>query len=193
MKKIIIISICFSILSCSPFISKELRQKNRCNRKLERAIKKCPELLKTDTVEKIIEVEVPKIEIKDSIVLKVEIDSVTVDSLLKHINTLKTQKERTKTLKEYVLKSFSLDTTITDTLYSLSFKINNGVFSHDIVINEQKIKKEIQIEQQTVQEVKLSLFEQLLTYLGSWIWLAIILFVIWILFRLFKKFMLWKN
>jgi len=162
------------ILSCNPFISKELRQKNRCNRKLERTIKKCPELLKTDTVEKIVEIEVPKLEIKDSIILKLEIDSFTVDSLLNYINTLKTQKERTKTLTEYVLQSFSLDTTITDSLYSLTFKIKNGVFSHNIVINEQKIKKTIQIEQKTISKIQLTPWEKLLNTIGKFWWIILV-------------------
>ncbi len=162
------------IISCNPFISKDLRQKNRCNRKLERTIKKCPDLLKTDTIEKIVEIEVPKLEIKDSIILKVEIDSFTVDSLLNYINTLKTQKERIKTFTKYVLQSFKLDTTITNSAYSLTFKIKNGVFSHNIVINEQKIKKPIQIEQKTVSKIELTLWEQLLNALGELWWIVLI-------------------
>lgn len=191
MKKILIIILATLILSCNPFISKDLRQKNRCNRKLERTIKKCPELLKTDTVEKIVEIELPKIEIKDSIVLKLEIDSFTVDSLLQYIKTLKTQKERTKTFTEYVLQSFSLDTTITDTLYSLTFKIKNGVFSHDIVINEQKIKKPIQIEQKTVSKIQLTLWEKLLNIIGGFWWWLVVLFIVGLIIG--QLFRFWKG
>ena len=183
----ILLLLIVGLSSCNPLISKELRKKNRCNRKLERVVSKCPDLVKTDTITLEVEVEVPKLEIRDSIVLQVEIDSFAVDSLLNYINTLKTKKERTKTIKEYVLKSFSLDTTITDSLYSLTFKIDNGVFSHDIVINEHKLKQDVKIEQQTVQEIKLSPWEQLLNYFGSWIWVVIFGFIIWLLFRLFKK------
>jgi len=39
-----------SMVGCNPFISKDLRIKNKCNRKLERVTKKCPELLKKDTL-----------------------------------------------------------------------------------------------------------------------------------------------
>lgn len=49
MRGLIIIILSFLLFSCNPFISKELRKKNRCNRKLERVVNKCPELLKPDT------------------------------------------------------------------------------------------------------------------------------------------------
>ena len=38
------------ITSCNPFITPELRHKNKCNRKLERVTRKCPELLTKDTL-----------------------------------------------------------------------------------------------------------------------------------------------
>jgi len=54
MKKLAILlaifGLCVVFTSCNPFISKELRRKNKCNRKLERVIKKCPELLNVDTL-----------------------------------------------------------------------------------------------------------------------------------------------
>ena len=50
MNKIIVILLSIFLVGCNPFISKDLRRKNKCNRKLERVTKKCPELLKKDTL-----------------------------------------------------------------------------------------------------------------------------------------------
>ena len=50
MNKIIVILLSIFLVSCNPFISKDLRRKNKCNIKLERVTKKCPELLKKDTI-----------------------------------------------------------------------------------------------------------------------------------------------
>ena len=51
MKKYILILIAGLFLtSCNPFINKDLRKKNRANRKLERLIKKFPELEVKDTL-----------------------------------------------------------------------------------------------------------------------------------------------
>lgn len=49
MKRLTIILLALTFISCSPFISKDLRRKNKCNRKYKRAVKKCPELLSKDT------------------------------------------------------------------------------------------------------------------------------------------------
>lgn len=50
MKNIIIILLSLFLFSCNPFISKDLRKKNRANRKLERLTRKFPELLQKDTI-----------------------------------------------------------------------------------------------------------------------------------------------
>lgn len=48
--RFLVVILILLITSCNPFISKELRRKNKCNRKLERVTKKCPELLNKDTL-----------------------------------------------------------------------------------------------------------------------------------------------
>jgi len=47
--RILLIILSLTFFSCSPFISKELRRKNKCNRKLDRVVRTCPELLTKDT------------------------------------------------------------------------------------------------------------------------------------------------
>ena len=179
----IAVVIIVGLSSCNPLVPKELRKKNRCNRKLERVVKKCPELLKTDTIETIVEVEVPKIEI-DSVII-IEPDTMWLSEI------------KNDTIREFirrnVVNSMPFKDTIVHVIDNITFKFfpdAYGNIRYSVTKPPEVIIKEIEIERKTVQKVKLSIFEQLLTYLGSWIWLGVILFVIWLLFRLFKKFML---
>ena len=50
MKYILIILSLLFLTSCNPFISKDLRRKNRANRKLEKLVRKFPELKVKDTL-----------------------------------------------------------------------------------------------------------------------------------------------
>jgi hypothetical protein len=61
---------CIFLASCNPFISKELRRKNKCNRKLQRVTTKCPELIQTDTFTRVVTFEVPKLQIDSFIEIK---------------------------------------------------------------------------------------------------------------------------
>ena len=185
MKRTLPIAIVLIVIftSCNPFISKELRRKNKINRKIERLTKRFPEALKTDTIEKIVEVEVPKIQI-DSVII-IEPDTMWLSEI------------KNDTIREFVrskvVNAMPFKDTIVHIIDNITFKFfpdAYGNIRYSVTKPPEVIIKEIEIERKTVQKVKLSIFEQLLTYLGSWIWLGVILFVIWLLFRLFKKFML---
>lgn len=181
MKKIttiLLVSI-IGLSSCNPFITKELRKKNRCNRKLERVVSKCPELLKTDTITKTVEVEIPKIQV-DSVII-IEPDTMWLSEI------------KNDTIREFVrskvVNAMPFKDTIVHIIDGITFKFfpdEYGNIRYSVAKPKEIIKKDVKIEQQTVQKIKLSPFEQLLNYLGSWIWLGVILFVIWLLFRLFK-------
>ena len=62
MKNILILLLALSFISCNPFISKELRRKNKANRKLERLTNKFPELLTQDTIYNMVAIEAVKVE-----------------------------------------------------------------------------------------------------------------------------------
>lgn len=167
--------------SCNPLIPKELRKKNRCNRKLERVVNKCPDLVKTDTITKTIEVEIPKIQV-DSVII-IEPDTMWLSEIKN--DTIR------EFVRSHVVNSMPFKDTIVHVIDGITFKFfpdEYGNIRYSVTKPPEVITKEIEIEQQTVQKIKLSPFEQLLNYLGSWIWLGVILFVIWLLFRLVKYF-----
>lgn len=80
--------------SCNPFISKELRKKNRCNRKLSKVVNKCPELVKTDTVTVKINTNIVTNQVEFDTVVNLKFDTLEVVKdkfhlkLIKSIDTL---------------------------------------------------------------------------------------------------------
>jgi len=78
MNKIIILIIIASITSCNPFISKDLRRKNRANRKLERLTTKFPSLLSKDTASVLYDTIIISANTKVDTVLSYDFDTVTL-------------------------------------------------------------------------------------------------------------------
>lgn len=163
--------ILISSVSCLP---KELRQKKRCNKKLERLVEKCPQLLNKDTIHDTIHVVVPELLIKDSLFVKVD--------------TLQLLEYVTKEQIRYVVRSISLDTIINHTDYTLIFRLSNGLFSHDITIKEKTIDKPIETIIDVVKPIELKWYEQLYIYFNGWFkWLIAAIFL-YLLYRFLKSF-----
>lgn len=78
MKYFIIILLSFLFASCNPFISKDLRRKNKCNRKLERVVRKCPELLKMDTTIAIYDTTIITQGSKVDTIVSIDFDTITL-------------------------------------------------------------------------------------------------------------------
>lgn len=79
--------------SCNPFITKELRRKNKCNRKLKRVVNRCPDLLKQDTIIAIYDTTIITKGSKIDTVIYFDFDTITLfkDKLrLKLIKTIDT-------------------------------------------------------------------------------------------------------
>lgn len=173
MKYIYLLILSFFLISCLP---KELRQKKRCNKKLERLVEKCPNLMQLDTIHDTVTVIVPKIEIKDSLTVRVD----TLE-LLKYI---------TKGQIKYVVKSIQIDTLINDSLYRLQITLSNGVLSYNIVIHERIIDKPTETIIQSVSIDKLTWWENIRLYLGKWfnwlIALAVLLGILYLLNKIFS-------
>jgi len=161
--------ILISSVSCLP---KEIRQKKRCNRKLERLVEKYPQSLNKDTIHDTIHVFVPELLIKDSLFVKV--DTFMLEKLVPYAK-----------IKE-VLRSISLDTTINHTDYTLIFRLSNGLFSHDITIKEKTIDKAIETIVDVVKPIELKWHEQLHVYFNSWIKWLIAAFFLYLLYRFLK-------
>ena len=179
----ILLVLIVGLSSCNPFISKELRKKNRCNRKLERVVSKCPDLVKTDTITKTVEVEIPPIKV-DSV--------ITIEPDTSWLSEIEDDTTR-EFVRQNVVNAMPFKDTIVHVIDGITFKFfpdEYGNIRYSVTKPKEIIKQDVKIEQQTVQKVKLSPFEQLLNFFGSWVWLVVILFVMWLLFRLFKKFML---
>lgn len=179
---VLILTLLFS--SCNPFISKDLRRKNKCNRKVEKEFKrrdkvkeklkeKCPEAVVLDTIKIPFEVEVPKIQIKDSIQVEVIVDSVKVDSLSNVLNSILSREEKIKYVTEFIEDNFVLDTIIDTPIYRLRFQIKNGVLLHDITIKERKIKGEATALKEEVNKIELNPIEKLINCIGGMYWSAL--------------------
>jgi hypothetical protein len=78
MRKIIILIIIASITSCNPFISKDLRKKNRANKRLERLTTKFPSLLSKDTASILYDTIIITPNTKVDTVLSYNFDTVTL-------------------------------------------------------------------------------------------------------------------
>lgn len=162
MKNLLIILICFSLSSC--FVSKEIRQKQRCNKKLEKILAKCPELLKIDSVLVPFEVIIPKIEIKDSLTIRVD----TLE-ILKYVEVSKIKN---------VIKSISLDTTDFNSKYQLIISLRNGILNYKIVILQDTIKSVLNVPKMIINPIQLTTWERIQLLFGKWLFLAFAIFII---------------
>lgn len=171
MKYIYLLILSLFLISCLP---KELRHKKRCNKKLERLVEKCPQLLNKDTIHDTIHVVVPELLIKDSLFVKVD--------------TLQLLEYVTKEQVRYVVRSISLDTTINHVDYTLIFRLSNGLFTHDITIKEKTIDKPVETVVDVVKPVKLSLFEKAYLYINGWFKWILALIFLYLLYRFLKSF-----
>ena len=85
---ILILLILFT--SCNPFISKELRRKNKCNRKLERVTKRCPELLKKDTLIANFDTTIVTKEVRVDTLVSTKFDTLEIIKDKFHLKLIKT-------------------------------------------------------------------------------------------------------
>lgn len=78
MKKILLILLSLLLISCNPFISKELRKKNKCNRKLERVLRKCPELLTVKDTTIVLDTTIITKSVKVDTILSINFDTLEI-------------------------------------------------------------------------------------------------------------------
>ena len=160
--KILFIILAFVIASCNPFISKDLRQKNRCNRKLERVTKKCPQLLVQDTIIVKIDTTIIINEVKkDSSFAAGVGDTIYIDKEKLSIKFIRLKAD-----------SFFIEGKCKgDTIY---------------------IDKIIRVPYQKINLIELTFWEKTMNFLGSiWkygVYLFIFLIIFYILYKLFRKY-----
>lgn len=192
----IILALLFA--SCNPFISADLRHKNKCNRKIDKELArrdkksaqinaKCPGAIVKkvihDTVE--VEVEIPATDIDSFLVI--EKDTALIDSLVNLIRNNKTREIIRKYIKEYV--------PIKDTVihladgFTIKFWSKDGKINYTIDKPEQTIVEEVPIET-IVEELKpleLSWWEKLANGLTRYLWVLILIVLFFLLLRYIKK------
>lgn len=188
MKRLIIILLALSFVSCNPFLSKEHRRKKKCNRKLERVTDKCPELLTNETVTVIITDTIPEVQIDSFIVL--ERDTAEIDSLVSLIKNKKTR----EIIREYITKYVPIkDTTIhLADGYTIKFYSLEGNIHYSVEKPLEVVKTPHEIVVETVKPVELTPTERFLEviYRFWWVILLIILTAIGLKYlhrRLFPK------
>jgi len=154
MKKYILILLAFTFISCNPFISKDLRQKNRCNRKFERLAKKCPEIKSYDTT----------IVNFDTTIIT---NNVNFDTLIDvRFDTFEVVKDK------FHLKMIRL----TDTLL-----IDGGCDSDTIIIKE--VIKVPFIKYKKIQLTPIEMVQNLASKFYGWVFLLLILYVLYKVFK----------
>ncbi len=132
MRYITIILSLLILSSCNPFLTKELRRKNKCNRKLKRVVDKCPELLKKDTAVYVYDTTIITRNSKADTIVSLNFDTITLEKdklrlkLIKTTDTLIINAEclpDTIRIKEYIKVPFEKVQPIELTAYE---KIVNG-------------------------------------------------------------------
>lgn len=181
------------LTSCNPFISKELRKKKRCNDKLEkkmdRLVKKCPNLLKVDTIFETIEVPVPEIRIDTF--FQVQVDSSKIDSLVRELSAIEDHDERVRYLTKYVTQAVYVDTSVIIDGVTVGVTMINGKLSISVYKPEEIILIEDMDIIKKISKDPLTLSESLwIGFAKFWWWgiiLLIIFFAIRFLYRTFIK------
>ena len=175
MKYFIIILLSFSFISCNPFISKDLRKKNKCNKKLERVIKKCPDLLKNDTIIDTVSIVVPEIRIDSFIVIQK--DSNEIDSL---INLIQDPGVR-EVIKEYITEYIPFKDTIKHEIdgFTFLFYFIGQNIHYEVKKPLEVIKKETVTPYKFVKPIELTLLDKFLNFISvSWWWFLIAIAVL---------------
>ena len=183
MKKFVIILLAISFVSCNPFISKELRRKKKCNRKLERVIDKCPELLNQDTIIDTIEVFIPEVKIDSFFVI--EKDSNEIDSL---VNLIRNKKTR-EIIRQYIYKYVPLKDTIIQLAdgYTIKYYSADGNIHYSIEKPSQTLKIENETIIDIIKPVELTTMEKILDFLSRFWWWIVIGLIVFFGLRFIKK------
>lgn len=169
-------------MSCNPFISKDLRRKNKCNRKIDkvndrydRKTKKiaiyCPEILHKDTIRDTLRIEIPKLRIDSFIVIQK--DTAEIDSLL---NLIASKKTRT-VIKKYITNYVPLKDTIIHEIEGYTFKFFNsgGNIAYRVEKPLEVIETTSEVVIEDIQKVELTIEEKIMNFLSRfWLWIVIV-------------------
>jgi hypothetical protein len=184
MKNLLIFLLALTFVSCNPFISKDLRKKKRCNKKLERVVNRCPELLNNDTIIDTVIIEVPKVEIDSFIVVKK--DTAEIDSL---VNLIKNKKTR-EVIREYITKYVPFKDTVIHLVdgYKVSFYSKGGNIHYSIDKPVEVIKIENEVIVPVIKPIELTTIEKIINFFSRFWWWFVIGLVLFIVGRTIKQY-----
>ncbi len=198
MKNILIILLALFIASCNPFISKDLRQKNKCNRKIERELKRhkkkaakinviCPGAIVKEIIHDTIEVEIPIPSTDIDSFIVIENDSAKVDSLLSLIRNNKTR----EVIREYFTKYVPIKDTIihlTDG-YTIKFWSKDGKINY--TIDKPAEIKVVEVPTETVVEqlkpLELTNWQTIMNGAKDFWWILVLFIALFLIARLIWK------
>lgn len=174
--KILIALFSVILVSCNPFMSKDVRRSKKCNKKLEKVVIKCPELLNKDTIIDTLIIELPKVEIDSFITLNY--DTVRIDSIVNLIqnDTIK------KVVKEFIYNENILKDTIIHKIdgYTFIFYSNGNNIHYKVEKPLEVLKIENKTIVDTIKPIKVSWFDKIASNL--WVIIIIIIGVLVLLF-----------
>lgn len=189
---IYIIFSCIILQACNPFISPEVRQANRANRKLEKILKKYPQLLKTDTITQEIAIEVPAISGQANIPLNNDYTQLSgiIDSLLKTTGINNTKPIINTIIERIKERPILLKDTVTKTIDGITFKwyINaNGTLCTSYYKPPQEIKKNVSATVKTVQRIQIPWYKKIISYLNNLSGILVLLIAAWVILPKFVQ------
>ena len=166
MKNILIITLAIIFTSCNPFISKDLRRKNKCNRKVERELNRhkkkvakiavnCPEIIKENIAVKVYDTTIITINSKIDTVVSFDFDTITLFKDKLRLKLIRTR-----------------DTLIID-----------GECLPDTI----RIIERIEIPYSSNSKIKLNIFEKTMNAIKPFFWWILGLIALFVAYRVFIK------
>lgn len=175
-------------------MTKELRKKNRCNRRLQRVVGKCPQLLNTDTVRDTLRLEIPSIEIDTF--FNVEQDTDGIDSIFNLYKLNFLDSIGGSDLKNTVIRYIENNTYSKDTIVhhingiTFTFFFTKGQLNYRVDRPKEEIEKIVEIPVDIIKPIELTFLEHIQNLLSRfWKWILIV-FGIFILYKLFRKYII---
>ena len=178
-------------------MTKGLRVKNKCNRKLVREQRRhgkkirklkidCPEISLTIIKRDTVNVEVPEIEIKT--VYDLNFDSLVIDSLATELKNAKNKSQRIEYINRYIPRFFNLDTTFVIDGAEIRANLKSGKLHHYLLKPKEVVTKIVEIPFETIKKIQLTPLEKAQNLFSKFDWWVIIFLVMYVLYFLLKKY-----
>jgi len=191
MKRFILILLVGSLLvACNPFMSKNLRKKKKCIRKIEKIEKICPESVLRDTIIDTVEIVVPEIRIDTFFLVNDDVSGIDsiIDKFKGVIDSVTALKLKTE-IKWYAKTRLCIvDTIRIDSLgiHIRIYQVGNKIYT-SFYKEEEVIIEEVKVVVDRIVKPKLSYWEQFVIGFGKLWWWILIIIIMLALVYIFRK------